>query len=239
MIQMLALLLFLLIPIQSWGAIAYEAGSSAQNTSGIGTTDVTITQCATCLVVVCTATSPAAATISDTKGETWTPLVARHDDPFSLSMTAWYAKNVSAGSNTITITVAGGSRTMVGSFSGVNTTSPLDVVAGPTNVSFTTTWASALTGVRAQADEVLVTCLEDSIDHGAGNYYTAGAGAPTYLEAFEGASYYSQMQYAIVSVTTSYSGNATAADGTNGGSIFVAAFKGASTPNAFYLRRGQ
>lgn len=237
-----ALLALLAFPHVSVAALAYEAGSSGQAQSGLGSTGVTVTQCAGCLMIACVSSGQNAATIGDTKGNTWNVLVAGHNDGFSARMTAWYAYNVSSGSNTITTTVSGGSRIGVVSFSGALTASdPKDVVAGPTDVSFTTTWASAGTGVRAQANEVLVTCLEDTIDHAGAAYFSDGAAAPTYIEAFEGAGNYLQMQYAIVSATTDYTGNATAADGTNGGSIFVAAFKEdtGGTPPVFYRRRQQ
>lgn len=238
---LILLLAALLLPSTSWAALAYESGSSGQAQSGLGSTGVTVTQCASCLMVACVSSGQSAATIGDTKGNTWNVLVSGHNDGFSGRITGWYAYNVGSGSNTITTTVSGGSRIAVASFSGAVTGSdPLDVAAGPTDNSFTTTWASAATGVRAQANEVLVTCLEDTIDHGATNYFSDGAAAPTYIEAFEGGTFYLQMQYAIVSATTSYTGNATAADGTNGGTIFVAAFKEASaaTDETFgYLRR--
>jgi hypothetical protein len=141
--------------------------------------------------------------VTDSKGNTYA-LALGPTRASGLSSAIYYAKNIGAGSNTVTVAFnqsAAAPNINVMEYSGLSTTSPLDVTAGATGSGTTANSGSATT---TAASELIV---------GAGNPVTAFTAAGSgfsnrVINAFGGIS-----EDKIVSTTGSYNATATLTSG--------------------------
>lgn len=143
---------------------------------------------------------------TDTRGHTYTLIRHTFDAANNQSHSTWYAKNTSAGANTVTLAAAyQGSFTRMGvlELAGLDTTTPLDVEVGA--VDTTTNGVDAASGgtlVTGNASDLLVCSAQNNLDgepgaltFSAGTSYTAQTPAGLHV---------GKMQTRQVSSTGSY-----------------------------------
>jgi chitodextrinase len=210
-------------------AIAYvQSNSASPNNSSLSTLSVTFSAAQTAgdfnVVAVGWGSGGGGAisSITDSKGNSYTLAVGPTLTGFG-NASIYYAKNIAAataGSNTVTVTFNGGvpfPDIRIAEYSGINTTSPLDVSAVATGTGTTADSGSATTTV---ANELLI----------GSNWVTtgtpsAGSGySSRQISGWDG----DILEDRIVSVTGAY--NATSPVSPSGSWIMqMAAFKGAGT----------
>ena len=188
---------------QSSGTSVAIPFSSAQNASDLNVVEVMWGD-----------TTATVSSVTDSKGNTYA-LAAGPTKATGLTSALYYAKNIAAGTNTVTVkfsATAHSPNVNVLEYSGLDTTNPLDVMASATGSGTTANSGSATT---TSANDLIV---------GAGNpstvFSAAGAGfSSRMINAFGGIS-----EDKIVSSTGSYNATATMSSGT--WVMQMAAFRG-------------
>jgi RHS repeat-associated protein len=150
-------------------------------------------------------TTSTVSSVTDSRGNTYA-LAVGPTRVTGLSSSIYYAKNIAAGSNTVTVTfnqTAGFPNVNVLEYSGLSTTSPLDVTAGATGTGTTANSGSATT---TSANELIV-----GMGNPTGSGFTAAGSGFTsrIINSFGGIS-----EDKIVTSTGSYNATATLNSGT-------------------------
>jgi hypothetical protein len=242
---MRTLLVFLALCAPSQAAIAFvnvqaggNSGVSSVATAGISHTAGNLLYVHGSFRQACASLTMA---VTNTAGDTFTPIGSLTDNTTNMCSGQWYAKNIAGnGSDVVTLTVTGGAVTNVAvtvmQFSGLDTASPLDAAAtatGAVSSNFTATTSAFST---AQANEV-VACGLKTYNLGTntagseGLGYTIPAGA---TDAYHGTH---SAQYQIFSgiqssVTASFTSDTAVIN-----TIVCAAFKDGSAPPPTAPRR--
>jgi len=207
-------------------AIAYVQSNSVSPSTTVSTMSVPFTAAQTAgdLIVVGLSwgSGVTISSVTDTKGNTYA--LAAGPTTFSGAASAiYYAKNIvaaAAGANTVTVTFSAATGTpdlRVAEYSGINTTSPLDVTAVSTGTSITSDSGSATT---TNANDLLVgvnAVLSGTA--GAGTGYTSRQ-----ISTFDG----NILEDKIVSATGAYSATATLSSSA-AWIMQMAAFKGSGS----------
>jgi fibronectin type 3 domain-containing protein len=205
-------------------AIAYVQSNSVSPSTTVSTMSAPFTaaQAAGDLIVVGLSWGGGVtvSSVTDTKGNTYALAVG--PTTFSGAASAiYYAKNIvaaAAGANTVTVTFSAATGTpdlRIAEYSGINTTSPLDVTSASTGTSATSSSGAATT---ANANDLLVGA--NAVLSG-----TAGAGAgftSRQISTFDG----NILEDRVVSATGAYSATATLSSSA-AWIMQMAAFKGA------------
>ncbi len=117
-----------------------------------------------------------AISVSDTQGNTWVSAVQQQNNTAGRWQVIFYAKNCKAGANTVTITSAvsqGRIEGVIAEYSGLDTTAPLDQVAGANSGAGTGTVATAGPVTTTSASELLIGAFSNETADGL--TFTAGA----------------------------------------------------------------
>lgn len=182
------------------------------------------------VVAVCTQTY-AVNTITDTLSNTYTKI--SDGQTANLNGELWYAYNITGGSCTLTVDLIGTTNyddiiTTAREYSGISTTSPLDVSAENVEGSYGTSHPTGTTGTTNQADEVCVAMYAGDDNE----TYTVG-GSYTNLVDTDGYDLYSSLVMAdlIVSSTGTQSATFTSTDSLRGYGA-IATFKAAASAAA-------
>jgi hypothetical protein len=161
-------------------------------------------------------------TLSDSKGNTYAAALSVINDGQGDDTAIYYAKNIGAGANTVTLAISGAAasiRYSIHEYSGCSTSSPFDKTnsAAFTGASLATT---TLTGATTGAREVLFVMLEDGL--GSSSAYVTPDYHWTFRETISGRLVTMDQ---VVSATGTYTGNLSWTGGSSTGIIGFATFK--------------
>jgi hypothetical protein len=160
--------------------------------------------------------------ISDSLMNTWTAFPAQYADASADAIAGWYAKNISGGSDTITVTSASAPsmRGQASEWSGLDTSSPADQKSTPneaTVVNFTT---NSIT--TTQATEMLIMFAESQTNQTPVDS-TLGTGNGTIPT--NGTSTKTAIQYHHETATGTYTGTLSTYTGTDPINGFIVSFR--------------
>ncbi len=163
-------------------------------------------------------------TITDTRGNTYVKVGSVHGGSGTAYSYLYYAKNIAAGANTVTVTLPNGNDLgfHISEWSGVDTTSPFNASSSDVATSSVTVWSTTnLTTTAADTVLIAFTGTENSAET-----FTAGT---NFTKLTEQTSHSSMVQYRIVSSAGTYRATATVSNADNAWVMIMGAFKAANT----------
>jgi len=173
-----------LCPKSVSAAVAYLQGAYATPRTPQTTVQVTFaaaqkTGSLNVVIVGWNDTTNIVSSVTDSQANTYQLAVGPIKQSTVLSQSIYYAKNIAAGSNAVTVTFSGSASypdIRILEYSGIDTTNPVDVVAGAAGSSSTTNSGSVTT--TNAADLLVGANTVVTLTSGPGSGYTQRACAP-------------------------------------------------------------